>query len=208
LSTSANDFRICWTISKAKAVGRDSDLPRSSSFPTVRTRVRPRVLSTTSVDLAGVHALLTTEAFVENVYENGEKTVVIGDNGYGDTIAISIIGGVIHATSSGYAEYDDVCGDTVGVPDESENSHPYKEGISKDDLIDAIKNPFGGQRWTDGHMYYYISQAANGVWFVTRASPDNPFSPLGISTTLIGEFDDGQDAEKYLEDQGKTPDNC
>jgi ABC-type uncharacterized transport system ATPase subunit len=56
-------------------------------------------LSTTSVDLVDVNALLTADLFVENVYENGEKTVVVGDNGLGKTIAVTIIGGVVQAAA-------------------------------------------------------------------------------------------------------------
>lgn len=55
-------------------------------------------LSTTSVDIVDVNALLTADLFVENVYENDEKTVVV-DNGLGKTIAVTIIGGVVQAAA-------------------------------------------------------------------------------------------------------------
>ncbi|MFC7074588.1 hypothetical protein ACFQJ7_08725 [Halovenus rubra] len=166
--------------------------------------------ATTGLTVAEIESILDNPDRV--VTKDGEVQYIIGDSVTdGEETILEIIGGTIATASSGET-VEDTCGQKVYIPEQSENDHPYKQGIDKNDIRDALKNPFNGKVWTDGTLRYYISQASNGVWHIVRTSPDYPFAPWGVRTSLLkdGEksFDSGQDAEEELEERGHTEYDC
>jgi len=93
----------------------------------------------TSVTKSRIEHLLTTETAIENIYENGDRTVVIGDNGLGKTIAITIIGGVVQAASENTIPTGEV---TDGTQDCREVKYDDRSGEGiRDHVINNDKKP-------------------------------------------------------------------
>ncbi|WEL22637.1 hypothetical protein HBNXHr_2597 [Halorhabdus sp. BNX81] len=110
------------------------------------------IAQTTSLSQADVQHVIETGTVVEY----GHNKHVIGDTlSEKDKAILTIIGGVAVAAES-YESVTDTCGRKVHIPDESANPHPYKDGITKDDIIDALKNTADGNIWTNGYLYAYI----------------------------------------------------
>lgn len=104
---------------------------------------------------------------------------VIDELANGKEVILTIIGGTLMAASSGET-VEDTCEQEVHIPAEEKNDHPYKDGITKSDIKDALKKPFNDKVWksiVDGSpVFYYISQAENGVWFIVKATSKTPTS--------------------------------
>ncbi|WP_135661692.1 hypothetical protein [Halorhabdus rudnickae] len=163
------------------------------------------IAATTSLSQADIQHVIETGTVVEY----GSNKYVIGDPlSDKDKAILTIIGGIAVAAES-YESTTDTCGNEVHIPDESTNDHPYKDGSTKDDLMDALKNPADGNIWTDGHFLAYIHKASNGVWHIVRVSPDNPFVDLITSTSLTDpDWDDIEDVQDELEERDYNPSGC
>ncbi|WP_372480100.1 VWA domain-containing protein [Halomicrobium sp. HM KBTZ05] len=141
---------------------------------------------------------------------SGEVTYVIGDTAVSDKAAIvSIIGGTVmtasEAQGDGGGEYvEDQCGREVYIPSEQENDHPYKDGITRDDITDALQNPLNNRIWSVSDGFYYVGQGANGVWFmvhvVANKHPEHALYSATVLTELRGNWNGGSGAENELQD--------
>jgi energy-coupling factor transporter ATP-binding protein EcfA2 len=183
------------------------------------------VQAASTVGYYQLNNLLTHGSNVEYVYENGEKTVVIGDNGYGGTIAITIVGGVVQAAQqvNRPVENDgnENCVESFTVETENEvqsdpdNDNPEhairddKPINSLDKLDDAIKNP---SRIVDfeGVRRYLIKKYDSGkvVIFALNKNKNPVFNKIvyELGTQLIDEstgtaFDTIVEAVEYLKNE-------
>lgn len=161
------------------------------------------------------HAGLSEEE-IEDILDNpvevikdGDVTRIIGETPDGKEVLLIIVAGELVRVYTGeyLAEEDDYCNERkIFVPSKKENDHPYKDGITKNDIKNVIKNPAKVLKDPNFFTYYYVGQAANGIWFALIITDQNPHITYWVSTaytykSLEKALEELTDKRKYNADK-------